>query len=183
MEKKVDLSLYDNSWYNPGRSFFIRTLWYLINALVFNSYLFPVNSLKIILLKSFGAQIGKGCVVKPKVNIKYPWKLKIGEYCWVGERVWIDNLADVEIESNVCLSQGAMLLCGNHDFKKQTFDLMVKPIVLKQGAWIGAKATVCPDIVVNEYAVLSVGSVATTNLESNSIYQGVPAQKIKNRFN
>jgi putative colanic acid biosynthesis acetyltransferase WcaF len=182
LEKKVDLSKFDNSWYNPGRGVVVRTLWYYTNACFLNSYLFPFSGLKVFLLRLFGAQIGKGCVIKPKVNIKYPWLLKVGDSCWLGEKVWIDNLAQVDIANNVCLSQGAMLLCGNHDYKKVTFDLMVKPIILGEGAWIGAKAMVCPGIKVGKYALLSVASVATDDLEAEMIYRGVPAEKVKARF-
>jgi acetyltransferase-like isoleucine patch superfamily enzyme len=59
--------------------------------------------------------------IKPSVNIKYPWLLEVGDHVWIGEEVWIDNLAKVRIGSNVCISQGAMLLTGNHDFTKSTF--------------------------------------------------------------
>ena len=57
------------------------------------------------------------------MNIKYPWFLAIGDHTWIGEKVWIDNLAEVAIGANCCVSQGAMLLCGNHNYKKSTFEL------------------------------------------------------------
>jgi putative colanic acid biosynthesis acetyltransferase WcaF len=107
--------------------------------------------------------------------IKYPWFLTIGDETWIGENVWIDNLTNVTIGKNCCLSQGSMLLTGNHNFKKSTFDLVLKPIILEDGSWIGAKATVCPGVTVYSHAVLSVGSVATTDLQANGIYQGNPA--------
>lgn len=58
---------------------------------------------------------------------------------------------------------------------------MVKPIVLEQGSWIGAKAVVCPGIICGAHSILAVGSVATKDLEPYSIYQGNPATKIKSR--
>jgi putative colanic acid biosynthesis acetyltransferase WcaF len=88
-------------------------------------------------------------------------------------------LADVVIEDNVCISQGAMLLCGNHNYKKETFDLMIGKIIVKEGAWIGARAVVCSGVIVNAGAVLTVSSVATKDLDTNSIYQGIPAIKIR----
>lgn len=182
MKSKVDLSSFDNSWYNPGRGAVVRALWYVVNACFLNSYLFPFSGLKIILLRLFGAKIGKACVIKPKVNIKYPWRLTIGSNVWVGEEVWIDNLDQVTIGNNVCISQGAFLLCGNHNYKKVTFDLMVTPITIEAGAWVGAKAVVCPGVTIGKEAVLSVGAVATSNLESNMIYQGNPAKKVKERI-
>ena len=79
-------------------------------------------------------------VIKPSVNIKYPWRLTIGSFVWIGEGVWIDNLENVVIGDNVCISQGAMLLCGNHNYKKTTFDLIVGSITLEDGVWVGAQS-------------------------------------------
>lgn len=180
--KKTDLSTYNNEWYQPGKSGPVRLLWYLINAVVFNTHLFPMNRLKVILLKSFGATIGEGVIIKPKVNIKYPWKLIIGDYTWIGEEVWIDNLAAVRIGANCCISQGAMLLCGNHNYKKVSFDLITDPIVLEDAVWVGAKAVVCPGVIAAANSVLTVGSIATGNLEASFIYQGNPATKLKERI-
>jgi putative colanic acid biosynthesis acetyltransferase WcaF len=130
----------------------------------------------------FGASIGKSVVIKPYVNIKYPWRLKVGDHVWIGERVWIDNLGDVEVKSHSCLSQGAFLLCGNHDYRKPAFDLLIGDIIIEEGAWIGARAVVCPGIKVGTHAVLSVGSIATKDLQPFSIYQGNPAVEIRKRI-
>ena len=89
----------------------------------------PSSGLKKFILKLFGAKIGRGVVIKPGVNIKYPWKLFIGDYSWIGEKVWIDNLANVVIGRSVCISQGAMLLTGNHNYAAKEFDLMVLAII------------------------------------------------------
>ena len=178
---KTDLSTYDNSWYSPKAGWLKRILWYFTNQLVFNHGLFPVSSVKISLLRLFGAKVGIGVHIKPSVNIKYPWLLKIGNNTWIGEHVWLDNLTAVEIGNNVCLSQGAMLLTGNHNYKQSTFDLMVGEIVLEDGVWIGAKSVVCPGITCFSHSILSVNSVATKNLDSYGIYQGNPAVKIKTR--
>jgi putative colanic acid biosynthesis acetyltransferase WcaF len=95
--------------------------------------------------------------------------------------VWIDNLADVTIEDNVCISQGALLLSGNHNYKKSTFDLMIGEIILKEGSWVGAKSVVSPGVTLESHAVLGVNSVANRNLEAYYIYLGNPAQKIRYR--
>lgn len=179
---KTDLSIYDNSWYKPGGNAVTRIIWYFVNHIFFTNGLFPFSGFKIRLLRLFGAKIGKGVNIKPRVHVKYPWNLNIGEFTWIGEDVWIDNLVKVDIGSNVCLSQGAMLLTGNHNYKKTTFDLMVGEIVLSEGVWIGAKAVVCPGVTCHEHSVLSVGSIANGDLEARSIYQGNPAQKVKERI-
>ena len=181
MRNKVRLERYDNSDYKPGMNPVIRVIWFLLNGLVFDSYLFPFSKLKVFILRIFGANIGKGCVIKPKIKIKYPWKLTVGNNCWIGEEVWIDNLAMVSLGNSVCLSQGAMLLCGNHDYKKIEFDLITKEIRLSDGVWIGAKSILTPGISAGEHSVLTVGSVASKNLEPYGIYSGIPAMKVKER--
>lgn len=179
----TDLSKYNNGWYKTkiGASLLRRTLWYLTNVVFIINPLNPISGLKILLLRIFGAQVGKKVVIKPGVNIKYPWKLSIGNHTWIGENVWIDSLDHVTIGDNVCVSQGAMLLTGNHNYTRETFDLIVAPIVLEQGVWIGAKSVVCPGVTAFSHAVLTVGSVATKDLDAFGIYQGNPARKIKER--
>jgi len=177
---QTDLSLYDNSWFRPGSSF-KRLLWYLASIAFINTYLPFPGGFKRFVLRAFGAKIANTVVIKPKVNIKYPWFLVIEKNTWIGELVWIDNLTMVTLGANVCLSQGCMLLTGNHDFTKPTFDLIVRPISIRDGAWIGAQATVCPGVNVGSHAVLTVNSVATKDLESYGIYQGNPAILVKQR--
>lgn len=182
MSKQVDLSLFKNPEYHPGRSWLVRILWYVVNAVFLKSYLLPFSGVKRFLLRLFGAEIGKAVVIKPNINIKYPWRLHIGNNSWIGEEVWIDNLADVSIGESVCVSQGAYLLTGNHNYKTSDFKLMTGEITIENGAWIGAKSVVCPGVQVQSHAILSVASVATHHLKAYGIYQGNPAQKIKDRI-
>ncbi len=182
---KTDLSKYNNDWYknsNLTRGTAISALWFLVNAFFLNSYLLIPVSAKRLILKIFGAKIGKNVMIKHHINIKYPWNLEVGDNVWLGEGVWIDNLGKVKIGNNSCLSQGAMLLSGNHDFSKTTFDLIIKDITLEEGVWIGAKAIVCGGVTCHSHSILAVNSVATINLEPYSIYQGNPSILKKQRI-
>jgi putative colanic acid biosynthesis acetyltransferase WcaF len=179
-KKETRLASFNNNWYKTGGSVLASIIWYFVSVVFFKSA-FPINAVKVLLLKMFRARVGENVIIKPHVNIKYPWRLNIGSHVWIGEHVWIDNLADVCIEDNVCISQGAMLLCGNHDYKKTSFDLIIGNITLKKGSWVGAKSIVCPGIVMGSHAVLTVGSVATKNMSDYTIYQGNPAQAVKER--
>jgi putative colanic acid biosynthesis acetyltransferase WcaF len=139
------------------------------------------NRLKTFLLRLFGAQVGRGVLVKPRVNIKYPWFLKIGDFTWIGEGTWIDNLATVKIGSNVCLSQGTYVCTGNHDYKKTTFDLILGPITIEDGVWVGARAVVGPNVTLGNHSVVTAGSVVAKNTEPYMIYQGHPAGAVRER--
>lgn len=180
MNKSVNLGDYNNSHFKTGAGPVKRVLWHLVNSIFFNSF-FHFYAFKVLLLKIFGAEIGYNVIIKPSVNIKYPWNLIIGNNVWIGEQVWIDNLVTVQIGNNVCISQGALLLCGNHRYDKQTFDLTTGTIILEDGVWIGAKSIVGPNVICKSHSVLSVMSVASKNLEPYSIYRGNPAELIKLR--
>lgn len=177
----VSLSTFSTGEFDKGANILKFTLWYFVNALFVRASWNPFMRIKITLLKLFGAKIGKGLIIKNNVIIKSPWNLVIGENCWIGESVWIDNLDKVTIGSNVCISQGAMLLTGNHDYTISSMPYRNAPIVIEDGAWIGAQATVCPGVTVYRNAILTVGSITTKNMEENGIYQGNPAQKIRER--
>jgi len=179
--QKTDLSIYNNSPYHPGGTALKRAVWYYVNAIFFKSGLFPFYCFKNMLLRLFGATIGTGVEIKPCVNIKYPWLLNIGNHVWIGEEAWIDNLVMITIGSDVCISQGALLLSGSHNYKKQGFDLITGNITIEDGAWIGAKAIVNQGVIIGTHAVLTSGSVATKNLQPYAIYQGNPAIKVRDR--
>lgn len=178
---EVSLIKFDNRTFDKGAGKFKQVLWYFVHAIFIKSSLFPIMGFKKFLLQLFGARIGKGFVIKPSVHIKFPWKLELGDHVWIGEHVWIDNLDTVIIGNNVCLSQGALLLTGNHDYTLPSFDFKNAPIILEDGVWIGAKAVVCPGVHCKSHAVLSVGSVATKVLEPYCIYQGSPAKEVRKR--
>ena len=177
----MDLSQYNNSHYYPGAGGIKRTLWYFVNAFIFHGWFFQSSKAKCTILRLFGASVGIGVVIKPRVNIKYPWNIEIGCHVWIGEGVWLDSLDKIIIDSNVCISQEAYLLTGNHDYKDPNFGLIIKPIRVEDGAWIGAKAVVCPGSVVSKNSILSVASVLSGSTEKNGIYRGNPAEYIKER--
>lgn len=177
---RTDLSRFDISWYNPGPRWKVL-LWFLTNSLFLNNYLPIPIAVKVGILRLFGARIGRGVIIKPAVNIKYPWLLRVGNHVWIGEQVWIDNLVEVVLGDHVCVSQGAMLLTGNHDYRRPTFDLTARPITLDDGVWIGARSVVCPGVRCQSHAVLAVNSVATRSLNAYGIYQGNPAVQVRQR--
>lgn len=116
-----------------------RVAWTIVSAAVFQHSLPLVPyGLKAAILRGFGARVGKGLVVKPRVTVKYPWFLTVGDDVWIGEAVWIDNHTDVRIGSNVCISQGAVLFTGNHDWSDPRFAFFAKPITVGDGVWITA---------------------------------------------
>ena len=103
--------------------------WMLVNAIVFLNPLVSAYSFKAWVLRLFGAEIGEGVVIKPSVNIKYPWFLKIGEYSWIGERAWLDSSSPLIIGRHAVISQGSYLCCGTHDWQDPGMGSVQAPIV------------------------------------------------------
>jgi len=176
-----NLAAYRVTGYEPGAGLVRRVLWYCVNACVFASWLVPVSAPKRVLLRAFGARIGPRVVLKPRVSIKHPWRLSIGAHSWIGEGVLIDNLVTVSIGANACLSQGAFILTGNHDYTSPSFTLRTGPVHVGDGAWIGARAVICPGVSVGCNTVITVGSILTRDAVADSVYTGHPATRIRAR--
>lgn len=113
--------------------------------------------------------------------MKFPWRLTIGNHCWIGEDVWFDNLAPIAIGDQVCVSQAVYFCTGNHDWTSPLFDLRVAPITVGSDCWLAARSTIAPGVEIGEGAVLSLGSVAVRSLSPWTIYAGNPAVAIKPR--
>lgn len=177
----VDLGSFRNPEYNPGRGFVMRTIWFYVSLVFFESGWFPFVSFKGQLLRMFGAEIGTGVVIKPQVRIKYPWRLHIGDHAWIGQGVWIDNLADVRIGSHACISQGVYFCTGSHDYSKTSFDLITKEIVVDDGAWVGSQVVLLQGVCIGANALVASGSVVTKDVAPAEIVGGNPVKKIKDR--
>jgi putative colanic acid biosynthesis acetyltransferase WcaF len=140
----IDLSQFDNSSYSRGVPRWKELCWWLCRSLVFAPW-FPVPSpLKVAVLRFFGAEVGRGVVIRSRVNITMPWRVGIGDHVWIGDEVMILSLDRVELGSNVCVSQRACLCSGSHDFQSERFDLVTRPIRIGEGSWVGACAFVGP---------------------------------------
>lgn len=174
------LDQYSAATFTRGRPLWIEVLWRLLQILFVSSPI-PGSWHRAMLLRLFGARIGKGVTLKPRIRITFPWRLEVGDHAWIGEAAWLDNLMDVRIGEHCCISQEVYLCTGNHDWRSPTFELDAKPISVMSHAWIGARAVIGPGVVIQEGVVLTLGSVATRDLNSWGIYQGNPAHLIKRR--
>lgn len=143
-----DLSRFPRPDIRGNRSLPWRAAWYVVNALFFQSAVLALlpGPAKTVILRAFGAKVGRGLVCKPRVTIKYPWFLELGDHVWIGECVWIDNLCAVTIGSNVCLSQGVRLLTGSHDWASGEFTFFARPITIAEGVWITAFRVLRPGV-------------------------------------
>lgn len=176
----VDLESFRVTNYDPG-GLLARVSWYIVCEILFASSLPVPSRWKCTLLRWFGAQIGRGVVIKPRVRIKYPWRLRIGDHTWIGEGSWIDNLALVDIGSHACISQGVYFCTGSHDHRKRSFDLITAPIVVGDGAWVAAQTTLLQGVAVGENALVAAASMVHKDVPPATIVGGNPAKPIRDR--
>ena len=140
-----NLNLFSGAGYNKGRNLAWQFFWHAFSNLVFKKYWFP-PALRPLSLRIFGASVGNGVRIREDVYIHWPWKLKIGNYCWIGTQTLILNLENVEIHNNVCISQRAFICTGSHNAKSPTFEFSNKPIILETSVWICASAFILPGV-------------------------------------
>lgn len=171
------LDQFDNRHFQRGRSRLSELLWLSLHVL-FASWI-PGSSWRVVLLRSFGAHIGRGCVIKPHVRIKFPWRLHVGDHVWLGESVWIDNLAEVRIGSHVCISQGAYLCTGSHDYRDPAFALLTRPIELEDQVWVGAFARLAPGCVLQRGAVVNMGLTVTGVVPADTVLRAAPKSMVQ----
>jgi putative colanic acid biosynthesis acetyltransferase WcaF len=155
----IDLSTFNNATFTRGAPKWKEAVWWLCRSLVFAPW-FPVPSaLKVGVLRAFGAKVGRGVVIRSRVNITFPWRFECGDHVWLGDEVLILSLERVVIGSHVCISQRAFLCSGSHDFSKETFDLITEPIEIGDGCWIAAQAFVGPGVVLPPGTMVKAGEV------------------------
>lgn len=178
---QVHLSQFRNDGYQPGKGLIWQALWFFVGLPLLRLPLIPFSGFRVRLLRFFGATVGSGVTIKPGVRVKYPWHLSIGSNTWIGEDCWIDNLTTVSIGSDVCVSQGSYLCTGNHDWSDPTFRLVLGEIHIADGAWVGAKAAICPGVSMGESAIAVVGAVVTKDIPEYEIHAGNPAAFVRRR--
>ena len=171
----IDLSKFNNADFSRSASRGKEVLWWVARSLFFAPW-FPIPSpFKVAVLRGFGAKVGRGVVIRSRVNITFPWKLEIGDHVWLGDEVLILSLERVVIGSNVCISQRAFLCTGSHDFSKETFDLITRPITIGDGCWVAAQAFVGPGVTMGPGSRCLAGAVVVKDVAAGTTVSGVPA--------
>ncbi|WP_084727325.1 DapH/DapD/GlmU-related protein [Rhodococcoides yunnanense] len=161
------LAGFTGAGYDKGRPFVVQALWLAVSTSVLGRWWCP-NSLRIRVLRAFGAQIGDGVLIRHGVRIHWPWKLSIGDNSWVGEDAWILNLEPVTIGADSCISQAVLLCTGSHDRRSATFEFDNAPIVIGDRVWVAARATVLRGVTVGDDATIGATALVTSDVPACS---------------
>ncbi|MEG2725459.1 MAG: putative colanic acid biosynthesis acetyltransferase, partial [Kiritimatiellia bacterium] len=136
---------------------------------------------RILLLRMFGAKIGSHCVVMASCQIWQPWKLTMGNYVCLSERVNCYNSAPITLGEKTVVSQDAFLCSGAHDITSPSMELITAPIILESQVWVCARAVVLMGVTLHEGAVLAAAAVLTHDAPAWTVLAGNPAREIRKR--
>jgi putative colanic acid biosynthesis acetyltransferase WcaF len=134
-----------------------------------------------LLLRLFGAKIGKNVLIRPTAKILYPWKLFIGNWSWIGDEVTLYNMANINIGKNCVISQKSYLCTGSHEHTKPSFDIFAESINIKDEVWIASDVFIVPGITIGTGTVVGFRSIVTRNLPPKMVCYGSPAKPLRQR--
>ena len=166
------LAGFTGAGYDKGRNVVWQIAWMVASGALTTRWWCPLR-LRLAILRAFGAQIGTGVLIRHNVRIHWPWKLAVGDNSWIGEDVWILNLEPVTIGSDVCISQAVLLCTGSHDRRSPTFEFDNAPIVVEDGAWIAARATVLRGVRIGPDAVVGATTLVTRDVPNGSLVNAI----------
>jgi putative colanic acid biosynthesis acetyltransferase WcaF len=158
-----------------------RVAWAVCYLLMFRPSPRPFFGWRRLILRVFGAKLGKGVVIYPSAKIWAPWNLVCEDMVAIANGADIYNPSPIWLGSHAIVSQDAFLCGASHDYNDVRFPLYSKPIHVGPYAWVCARSCVMPGITLQEGAVLGLGAIATKDLASWSVYAGSPAKLVAAR--
>jgi putative colanic acid biosynthesis acetyltransferase WcaF len=158
-----------------------RRLAWTVGRLLFRLSPRPFFGWRRLVLRAFGARVGREVHVYPTARIEMPWNLEIGDWSALGEGVIVYSLGRISIGSQVTVSQRAHLCAGTHDFRRADMALLRPPIRISDMAWIAAEAFVGPGVVVGEGAVVGARAVVVRAVSPWTVVAGNPARPVGTR--
>jgi putative colanic acid biosynthesis acetyltransferase WcaF len=135
----------------------------VVQSLCFKGWWVPA-SWRASILRAFGAEIGRGVLIRHDVTIHWPWKLAIGDHSWIGQGAWILNLEPVRIGHDTCISQGVLLCTGSHQRDSPSFEFDNAPIEVGNDVWIAVRATVLRGVHIGDSAVIGACALVTRDV-------------------
>lgn len=161
--------LFRTTGLDRGRPRYIEIAWYFVKVWFFLSPWPWPNRLKRWLLIRFGAKVGKSPNIRPRVSIHFPWKLEIGDYCWIGDSCEILNLEPFVMEDHVALAHEVYIAAASHNIRSKTMAYANKPVRIKRGCWVATRAMIGPGVTIGENCVIGAGAIVLKSVPPNSI--------------
>lgn len=175
------LSLFEIPVGFRGRPGWYIQLWWLVQACFFKTSPQFMYGWRRWLLRSFGAEVGKGVKLRPSVHTQFPWKIRIGDHSWIGDGVVLYSLAEIEIGANAVISQRSYLCTGSHDYRLESFPIYAHKISIADECWLATDVYVAPKVTIGRGTVVGARSSVFHDLPAGIVAIGTPAKKVRNR--
>lgn len=163
------------------RSRAVVYLWAVFELLFVTNAWQISSSLRICVLRLFGAEIGHGVIFRPRTRVKFPWKLHIGDRCWIGEGVWFHNQDHIYVGADVSISQDTFLTTGSHDYRRD-MALITRPIRIEPGVWITSRCVILGGSVIGRSALVQPLTVVRGVVPANVMVSGTDCVVRGKRF-
>jgi acetyltransferase-like isoleucine patch superfamily enzyme len=115
-----------------------------------------------------------------------PFYINLGIFTRIGKNVFINSacsfldMGGITIEDDVLIGPKVNLITESHPLNPaERKKLLVKPVVIKRNAWIGAGVTILPGVTVGENSVVAAGAVVSKDVPANTVVAGIPAKEIR----
>jgi len=158
-----------------------RGLWGVVWLLLYRPSPRPFHGWRRMLLRTFGAKIGRGAMPYPSAVIWAPWNLVMGDRSTLGDAADCYCVARVVIGEHASVSQRAYLCAASRDVDDPDHPLMTAPIVIERHGWVAAEAYVGPGVTVFEGGVVAARAVAVRDVPPWTVVGGNPARPIRKR--
>lgn len=132
-------------------------------------------------MRCFGAKVGRGVHVYPKVKIWAPWNLELLDECGIANGVILYSQGKIKIGERTVISQGSHLCAGTHDYSLPGFPVIAMPINIGDNAWVAAEAFIHPGVTIGEGCIVGARSVVNEDMPQWMICAGHPCKPVKKR--
>ena len=179
-DMKVDLSQYEDRLTLSNK--LLRVLWNIVYRIAFRP--FPTSILmpwRKMILRVFGAKMGKGSQVYCTARIWAPWNLEMGDYSCIASNVDCYNVDKITIGANSTISQKTYLCTASHDISNPKHPLITAPIFIADQAWVAADAFVGMGVTIGQGAVVGARAAVFKDVAPWTVVGGNPAKFIKER--
>ncbi|EIG58452.1 WcaF family extracellular polysaccharide biosynthesis acetyltransferase [Bradyrhizobium sp. WSM1253] len=174
--KYQDLSRFRTPPEFRGRSWLTVLVWQTIQQTLFAWSPQPAFFWRRWLLRLFGAEVGRGVLIRPTARVTYPWKVRFGNHCWVGDHAEIYSLGHITIGDNAVISQRSYICAATHNYQDITFPLVADPVIIEREAWIATDCFIAPGVTVGAGAIVAARSTVLRNVDPGTIVAGHPAE-------
>ena len=141
----------------------------------------PSHRLRRFVYRLFGVKIGRGSIIHWQTHFFQPSGISIGEYCNLGNRIFLDGRRGITFGNRVATGSEVMIYTLQHDIESPKFDVSGGPVKIEDYVYIGPRAIILPNVRIGRAAVVGAGAVVTQDVPDYAVVGGVPARFLRER--